>query len=368
MKINVHSERYQRQVLLPEIGEQGQELLADAKVLVVGAGGLGCPVLQYLAAAGVGYIGIADGDVVSLSNLHRQVLYSLEDVEHLKVKAAAKAVHRINPEVEVKQYPFYLHNVLALELLPKYDIVVDCTDNFATRYMLNDACALMQKPLVMAALTQWEGQLAVLHAGANGTAGINYRDIFPEPPGEHEVPNCAQAGVLGVLPGIIGTLQAAEVIKYLTGVGALLSKGMLHFDLKTGSSWIMEVAPSASRTGPADRQAFLLTNYEWYCGARDVAEIGSRELPTLMEQGAVFVDVRELQERPELPVPHQRLPLSELRNRSAQVEGKEVVVVCHHGIRSIEAVRLLSQWAPAGQKLYSLKGGIMALSAINQSK
>lgn len=365
--MNVQDERYQRQVLLPEIGIAGQEQLAAARVLVVGAGGLGCPVLQYLAAAGVGYIGIVDGDVVSVSNLHRQVLYSTQEVGQLKVKAAANALHRINAGVHVKQYPFYLHNVLALELLPKYDIVVDCTDNFATRYLLNDACALLQKPLVMAALAQWEGQLAVLHVGGAGS-GLNYRDIFPEPPGEHEVPNCAQAGVLGVLPGILGTMQAAEVIKYLTGVGTLLSNGMLYYDLKKGSSWLMEIKPTQERYHPATREDFLRTNYEWYCGSRDVVEITGRELPALIAANAVFIDVRELNEKPDLPVPHQRVPLSQLRNNPAQVEGKEVVVVCHHGIRSIEAVRLLSQWAPAGQKLYSLKGGIMALSAFTQNK
>lgn len=366
--MNVQDERYQRQVLLPEIGVAGQEKLAAARVLVVGAGGLGCPVLQYLAAAGVGYIGVVDGDVVSVSNLHRQVLYSMQEVGQLKVKAAASALHRINPGVHVKQYPFYLHNVLALELLPKYDIVVDCTDNFATRYLLNDACALLQKPLVMAALAQWEGQLAVLHVAGAAIGGLNYRDIFPEPPGEHEVPNCAQAGVLGVLPGIIGTMQAAEVIKCLTGVGHLLSNGMLHYDLKSGSSWLMKITPNQLGNGPANRETFLRTNYEWYCGARDVVEITGRDLPAMQAAGAVFIDVREPHEKPDLPVPHLRVPLSELRNSSTQVEGKDVVVVCHHGIRSIEAVRLLSQWAPAGQKLYSLKGGIMALAAATQNK
>lgn len=363
--MNVHDERYRRQVALPEIGIAGQERIAAAKVLVVGAGGLGCPVLQYLAAAGVGYIGIADGDVVSLSNLHRQVLYGTGDVGVLKVKVAARMLHRINADIKVKQYPFYLHNVLALELIPKYDVVVDCTDNFATRYLLNDACALLNKPLVMAALSKWEGQLALLHVGADGQRGLDYRDIFPEPPAEHEVPNCADAGVLGVLPGIIGAMQAAEVLKHITGIGGAALAPLVTFDLKTGSSWQMAVAQAGETAGPKTREAFLMTNYEWLCSSRDVVEVGFRELPALIARGAVFVDVRELNEMPVLPVPSQRIPLSQLRKTGAQVAGDEVVVVCHHGVRSIEGVRLLHQCAPAGQKLYSLKGGIMALAALS---
>lgn len=363
MAYPIDTERYQRQLALAEIGRAGQERLAAARVLVVGAGGLGCPVLQYLAAAGVGYIGVVDGDVVGLSNLHRQLLYNTADIGQLKVKAAVQALARINPSVMVKTYPFYLHNVLALELLPKYDIIVDCTDNFPTRYLLNDACALLQKPLVMAALGTWQGQLAVLHAGSGHTQGINYRDLYPTPPEEHEVPNCAQAGVMGVLPGLMGTLQAAEVIKWITGVGKLQNAGMLVWDLKTLDSYTVSVAPAAISSGPADRQAFLLTNYSWYCGARDVAEVSSRDLPRLLAAGAVFIDVRELTETPDLPVAHRRMPLSQLRCQPAQVDGAEVVLVCHQGVRSIEAARILGRHAPAAQKIYSLKGGIMALAA-----
>lgn len=351
-------------MLLPEIGIEGQRKLAAAKVLVIGAGGLGCAALQYLAAAGVGHIGIADGDVVSVSNLHRQILFGTEDAGSLKVQAAATALHRLNPDVKVKTYPFFLHNVLALELLPKYDIVVDGTDNFSARYMLNDACALLKKPLVYASLSQWEGQIGVLHVAVENKSGINYRDIFPEPPGSAEVPNCAQAGVIGVLPGIMGTMQAAEVIKWITGAGKLLDNGILHFSLKTGTTWLMKVTPQENKEAPADKDQFLMTNYEWMCGTQDVVEIGAKDLVEKITAGALFVDVREITERPELPVAHQRLPLSELRKKKVQLEGREVVLVCHLGIRSIEAARILSQWAPAGQKLYSLKGGIMALAGV----
>lgn len=369
MKTPEYTERYQKQMLLPEIGAAGQQKLASAKVLVVGAGGLGCPVLQYLAAAGVGRIGIVDGDVVEVSNLHRQILYGPESVGTLKVKAASAAVRRLNSDVTVKEYPFYLHNVLALKLLPKYDIVVDGTDNFATRYMLNDACSLMQKPLVYAALASWDGQLALLHVPSReGQRGLNYRDIFPTPPGEAEVPNCAQAGVLGVLPGIVGAMQAAEVIKWITGAGQLLNTAVLTYSLKTASAWMMQVEPAATAAGPVDLNAFLLTNYEWLCGVRDVAEISAKELPHKIAANVTFVDVRELHEKPELPVPHQRMPLSELRKKQVQLEGAEVIAVCHHGIRSLEAVRILSQSAPAGQKIYSLKGGILAMSNLYSNK
>lgn len=362
--MSVNKERYARQIALPEIGLQGQQALANAKVLVVGAGGLGCPVLQYLAAAGVGKIGIVDGDRVDLSNLHRQVLFGVDDIGDLKVKAAAAAIQRINPEINVKEYPFFLHNVLALKLLPKYDIIVDGTDNFATRYLLNDACALLQKPLVFAALSQWEAQLGVLHVPLeNGTRGINYRDIFPAPPAPEEVMNCAQAGVLGVLPGIIGTMQAAEVIKLITGAGNLLNNEVLIYNVKKATQYSLKINRVEGVQVPQDERDFLQTNYEWLCGGGEVREISARDVGQMISNGAVFVDVRELDETPDLPVPHQRIPLSQLRREKFQVEGKDVVVVCHMGVRSLEAVRLMNQWAPAGQKLYSLKGGIMALAA-----
>ncbi|MBD0294073.1 MAG: HesA/MoeB/ThiF family protein, partial [Flavisolibacter sp.] len=218
MVSNEHNERYQRQVILQEFGEAGQQKLLQAKVLVIGAGGLGCPVLQYLAAAGVGVVGIADDDIVSLTNLHRQVLYSMSDIGKSKVERAAAILRQLNPDIEIIPYHLRLTNKNALDIITAYDIVVDATDNFPTRYLLNDACVLLSKPLIYGAVSKFEGQVAVFNGvGSSGEKSVNYRDLFPVPPQEDEVPNCAEAGVLGVLPGIIGSLQAGEVIKLITG-------------------------------------------------------------------------------------------------------------------------------------------------------
>ncbi len=196
-------------MLLKEIGESGQQKLLQAKVLVVGAGGLGCPVLQYLAAAGVGKLGIVDDDIVSLTNLHRQVLYNTSDIGFAKTERAAAALRSLNPDIEIIPYNLRLTNQNALDIINNYDIVVDGTDNFSSRYMINDACVLLKKPLVYAAISRFEGQVAVFNYIDNDNEKpVNYRDLFPIPPAEDEAMNCAVAGVLGVLTGIIGSMQA----------------------------------------------------------------------------------------------------------------------------------------------------------------
>src|SRR6266498_4667320 len=210
-------ERYQRQIILPEFGEEGQQKLLKAKVLVIGAGGLGCPILQYLAAAGIGIIGIMDDDVVALNNLHRQVLYSVNDIGSSKAYRAANILSQLNPKIKIIPYNERLTVQNALSLFNEFDIIIDGTDNFSTRYMINDACVLLNKPLVYGAISQFEGQVSVFRN--KNEENVNYRDIFPDPPREGEVLNCAEAGVLGVLPGIIGTMMANETIKLITGIG-----------------------------------------------------------------------------------------------------------------------------------------------------
>jgi adenylyltransferase/sulfurtransferase len=221
-------ERYHRQIILPEFGEIGQQKLLKAKVLVIGAGGLGCPALQYLTAAGIGTIGIVDDDVVSLNNLHRQVLYSVNDIGLSKAERAAHILEQLNPDINIIAYNERLENQNAITLFHDFDIVVDGTDNFSTRYMINDACVLLNKPLVYGAISLFEGQVSVFRN--QNADDVNYRDIFPDPPKEGEVLNCAEAGVLGVLPGIIGTMMANETIKLLTGIGDSLINQLLTYN------------------------------------------------------------------------------------------------------------------------------------------
>jgi adenylyltransferase/sulfurtransferase len=232
-------ERYQRQMLLPELGFAGQQRLLAARVLVIGAGGLGCPVLQYLAAAGVGTIGIIDDDTVSMSNLHRQILYTVADIGRPKAIVAAERLQQMNPDIIIQPFLDRLDIEKALELFPLYDLVVDGSDNFPTRYVVNDICAIVNKPLVYGAISQFEGQVAVFNCPGKTGRSVNYRDLFPHPPAPGEVRSCAEAGVIGVLPGIIGTLQANEVIKLITGIGSPLINQVLIYSALTNKQHII---------------------------------------------------------------------------------------------------------------------------------
>ncbi|NKB83184.1 molybdopterin-synthase adenylyltransferase MoeB [Brucella grignonensis] len=226
-------ERYARHIVLPEIGGPGQQMLKAARVLVVGAGGLGAPVLQYLAAAGIGTLGLVDDDAVSLSNLQRQVIHDTESVGQAKVDSAKASIARINPHVKVETHPLRLNGENAQALISDYDVVVDGSDNFTTRYALADAAALAQRPLVTGAMGRFDGTVTVLMPYANGADGNpnpSYRDLFPDMPPPGSVPTCAEAGVLGVLPGVIGSLQAMEVIKLVTGIGEPLVGRLLLYN------------------------------------------------------------------------------------------------------------------------------------------
>ena len=224
-------ERYGRQMTIPTFGVAGQQKLQSAKVLMIGAGGLGCPVLQYLVAAGVGKVGIVDHDLVSLSNLHRQVLYRTEDIGKPKATVAKSTLERLNPEVEIVALADQVNSENIVDILSDYDLILDGTDNFEARYLISDACVALQKTLIFGAVSQFEGQVAVFNAlQKDGTRGANYRDVFPDPPGENEVRNCAEAGVLGVLPGIIGAMMANEAIKWITGVGQPMSNRILTYN------------------------------------------------------------------------------------------------------------------------------------------
>jgi adenylyltransferase/sulfurtransferase len=366
MENNHPYERYQRQVILKGFGETGQAKLLQAKVLVIGAGGLGCPALLYLAAAGIGTIGIVDDDLVQLNNLHRQVLYTVDDIGKSKAEKAAEKLSRINPGIRIITYGDRLTVKNAFAIISDFDIVIDGTDNFASRYLINDACVLMEKTLVYGAVSTYEGQVAVFNKKDQNQLAVSYRDLFPDPPQQHEVQNCAEAGVLGVLPGLIGTMQANETIKLLVGIGEPLINRILTYNSLTNESYQMIIPPNAAATSriPADRQAFENTDYEWLCGSIDPSrfeiDLDSFEL-LLAEGGIAVIDVREQDEMPTLhEIQHQRIPLGDLENHFDIIRNRSVVTLCQTGARSLQAAKKLKNFFGSAKQVYSLRGGILA--------
>ncbi|MBA4138901.1 MAG: molybdopterin-synthase adenylyltransferase MoeB [Segetibacter sp.] len=356
-------ERYNRQMILPQFGEEGQHKLFNAKILVVGAGGLGCPVLQYLTAAGVGEIGIIDDDIISLSNLHRQILYATDDLNKYKTEVAADKLKRLNPSVTFHVFTESLTNSNAIEIISRFDIVADGTDNFAARYVINDACVLLQKPFVSAAISRFEGQVAVFNVYTASGFSVNYRDLFPTPP-THTL-NCEEAGVLGTLPGIAGSLQANEVIKMITGIGEPLINRLLTFNALNNSFYQLDIVPDEEgrKLIPANIEAFLDMDYEVLCSAsshQDV-DITVEQLKELQQKEKVTIlDVREMNEVPTIVEDHIRVPLRLLKNKPPLVTTNTIVAVCHMGIRSAEAVKILKEIYGSTRKIYNLEGGILS--------
>lgn len=365
---NFHT-RYNRQIILKGFGVAAQQKLADAKVLVVGAGGLGCPAVQYLVAAGVGTVGLVDDDTVSLSNLHRQVLYTTDDVGQPKALIAAERLRRMNPDVTVVPHNIRLEASNALDILKEYDVVVDGTDNFASRYLINDACVLLGKPLVYGAVSQYEGQVAVFNVANEEGAAVHYRHLFPEPPKHGEVANCAEAGVLGVLPGIIGAMQATEAIKLLTGIGEPLTNRLLTYNALTQETYALQLAHHNLPDGlmPTTPEAFLQTDYEAACGAKPfgVVEIDAEEFHRLRQQpSSTVIDVRETGEKPSLNgLPHRQLPMSVFEEEMSGIKEETVLLVCQHGIRSLHAAEMLQESSANAKRIFSLKGGVAKWAA-----
>jgi molybdopterin/thiamine biosynthesis adenylyltransferase/rhodanese-related sulfurtransferase len=358
-------DRYHRQIILKDFGEPGQQKLFSAKVLVVGAGGLGCPALQYLAAAGVGTLGIIDGDMVDLSNLHRQILYSVHDIGFPKAEKAAEKLRQLNPEITIKAYGERLNNQNAFSIIREYDIIIDGSDNFATRYMINDACVILNKPIIHGSVSQFQGQIAILNYRMNDAGEpVNYRDLFPKPPKEDEVPNCAEAGVLGVLPGIIGTMQANETIKLITGVGHPLINRIITFNALNNEFYELElsVRPGTRSLIPVDEEAFRKTDYEWLCSSADTElEIDPHSLEILLSQQNIdIIDVRDINEMPEIEeFTTFRIPLKELPGNSSLIKSDTVVIICQTGNRSLQAAKQLKSVFGESKKVLSLKGGII---------
>ncbi|HTB52166.1 MAG TPA: HesA/MoeB/ThiF family protein [Ferruginibacter sp.] len=350
-------ERYQRQLLLKGFGETGQQKLQDAKVLVIGAGGLGCPALQYLTAAGVGTIGIVDDDIVSLDNLHRQILYTTNDIGSAKVVMAAFALEQLNFDIDIIPYNTRLTNQNAIEIITPYDIVIDGTDNFATRYLVNDACVVLNKVLVYGAISQFEGQVAIFNYGTNAT---NYRDLFPTP--DNTILNCEELGVLGVLPGIIGSMMANETIKLITGIGQPLVNTLLTFNALTNQSHQFTISPreETAKFIPANEQAFSEMNYELFCSANNSFDIDANRFDELLnDTNVAIVDVREVGELPLLDFKNVPVPLSQLTQSVYKLNKDTIVLVCQTGKRSTQAAQILLNHFGTTKKIHSLQGGIV---------
>jgi adenylyltransferase/sulfurtransferase len=346
-------ERYSRHLVIPEVGIEGQQKLKLAKVLMIGAGGLGSPVGMYLAAAGVGKLGIVDFDKVSFSNLQRQIIFSTEDIGKSKASLAAERLSSINPNVEIKIYDTKLTKDNALEIIKDYDIVADGSDNFATKYLVNDACVLLGKPFVSASILRFEGQVSFF----NPKTGPCYRCLYPEPPAKGDVPTCEEGGVLGVLPGIIGSIQANEVIKYIIGKGSLLMGRLLMLDaLNMRFREIkFEKNPDCPACGENPTIKGLI-DYEEFCNnikaenmtSNTQMEITAEELKQKMDQSEDFflLDVRESFEVQIASIGGNLIPLGELSGRINELpvdKNKELIVYCRTDNRSHYAVEFLRQ-------------------------
>lgn len=357
--------RYSRHLIMPEITAQGQRRLKAARVLCIGAGGLGSPAALYLAAAGVGTIGLVDFDEVDLSNLQRQILHGTKDVGRHKLESARDRLADVNPEINLELHRVRFSSDNAQEIVSRYDIVVDGSDNFATRYLSNDVCVFARKPNVYGSVFRFEGQTTVF---APHLGGPCYRCLFPEPPPPDSVPNCAQAGVLGVLPGIIGTLQAIETIKLIVGIGEPLIGRLLHVDaLKMKFRELNLRRDTACPVCGENPTLFAPIDYEQFCGAgapETVPAISARELKRRLDarEPLQLIDVRELFEHEIARIDGAKLiPLMELAERTDELERElPIVIHCHSGQRSARAVRLLRHLG--FPNVYNLEGGIDAWS------
>ena len=362
----MRNERYERHYVLQGFGEAGQQKLQAARVLVVGAGGLGCPSLQYLAAAGVGHIGIIDDDRIDLSNLHRQVLYDTADICQAKAEVAARKLRLQNPDIDIAYWVDQLHSTNAAELLQSYDVILDCTDNFAARYLLCDACYLLDKPLIFGAIYQYEGQLAVFNVVDNQGVKTSYRHLFPRAPSPLEAPDCNAAGVLGVLPGMIGILQATEAIKLLTGIGVVLINKLMTVSILDYNTFTFDVPPAdrESSSYPQTLEALKDFDYINYCTSAtgQIQTISVEELITQWDAtDLLLVDVRELDELPRLPVPHLSIPLAALPAQLEQINSVRVIFICQSGKRSLTAAQYFQEQADSNQQVFHVDGGMMAL-------
>jgi sulfur-carrier protein adenylyltransferase/sulfurtransferase len=358
--------RYSRHLIMPEVGAEGQRRLNEARVLCIGAGGLGSPIALYLAAGGVGTIGLVDFDAVDLSNLQRQILHGTKDVGRSKLESARDRLRDLNPKIDVELHETRFTSQNAVALVEPYDIVVDGCDNFPTRYLSSDVCVWARKPNIYGSVFRFEGQATVF---APHLGGPCYRCLFPDPPEPGTIPNCAEAGVLGVLPGMIGLVQAIEAIKLILGTGQSLVGRLLHFDaLKMKFRELnLRRDPQCPVCGE-NPSIFEPIDYEMFCGARidhEIPTISVRDLKRKIDAREPFrlLDVREIFEHEIARIDGAKLiPLREIGARAEELPREEQIIVhCHSGKRSAEAVRLLRE--RGFRNVYNLEGGIDAWSS-----
>jgi len=362
--------RYSRHLIMPEVTLEGQKRLKAASILCIGTGGLGSPIALYLAAAGVGRLGLVDGDVVDFSNLQRQILHGTKDVGRKKLNSARDRIRDINPNVQVDLYDCYFKSENAREIVEPYDIVIDGTDNFPTRYLSNDICVFLKKPNVYGSIFRFDGQVTVF---APNLGGPCYRCLFPEPPPPGMVPSCAEGGVLGVLPGVIGVIQAIEAIKLIVGIGEPLIGKMIQFDALKMKFREFKLRPDPSCPVCGKNPTITeLIDYEQFCGIPEakaaeeeeahVPSISAKELKAKLDRGDKFqlIDVREQYEWDICRIPSAKLiPLGQLPSRMSELDSAdEIVLQCKSGARSARALKLLQE-AGFG-KLYNVEGGITA--------
>lgn len=367
--------RYSRHLILPEVGMAGQKKLRAASVLIIGAGGLGSPISLYLAAAGIGRLGLVDFDVVDRTNLQRQILYGESVVGVPKVEAAAERLRDLNPDVEIETYPTKLTSENALQIMSDYDIIIDGTDNFPTRYLTNDAAVILGKPYIYGSIFRFEGQVSVfLSRPFNGfDRGPCYRCLFPSPPPPGAVPSCAEGGVLGVLPGIVGAIQATEAIKLIVGIGEPLIGKMMLIDTLRMEFRTVKIRRNPNCPVCGDNPTIReLIDYEEFCGLRrgEVPEsddlfITPQELKAKLDAGEplLLLDVREPEELEisEFPYPYKNIPVDDLPERANELDlATDIVIFCRNDMRSRFAAQLLRQLGFTRLKI--LKGGINAWS------
>ncbi|MGY4384479.1 molybdopterin/thiamine biosynthesis adenylyltransferase/rhodanese-related sulfurtransferase [Pedobacter sp. UYP24] len=340
--------RYSRQIILPEIGITGQERLKNAKVLMIGAGGLGCPVLQYLVASGIGELGIVDDDIVDISNLHRQILYGVNDIGGFKAILAKEKLELLNPHTFITAYTARFTSDNATAICGVYDLVIDGSDNFETRYLINDTCVALNKPLVFGAIYKFEGQVSVF----NYQNGPNYRDVFPEAPLLNEVPNCAEIGVLGVLPGIVGTYMANEAIKIICGMGETLSGKLMTMNALDNTTNIFKIGKTHKQVQAKEMNSLIPSGHD---------ELTIDDLNAWVSEFAdeiLLVDVRETYEFEDYNMGGVNIPLYELTDRIAELpQGKKLIFCCYTGQRSKMAIQLIK--ALYKGEMYSLKNGLI---------
>jgi sulfur-carrier protein adenylyltransferase/sulfurtransferase len=350
-----HISRYHRQIILPEIGQKGQDLISGARVLVVGAGALGAAVLLYLVPAGVGTVGVLDFDELELTNLHRQVLYTTADVGSPKAIAATRRLQAMNPEVKIQTHFMRLQVSNALDLIRDYDLVIECSDNFPTKFLVNDACVMLGKPCIIGAAIGFSGQLSVY----NYQNGPTYRCLMPEPPDPLTIPTCANAGVMGMVPGIIGNLQALEAIKIITGKGDVLSGRLLHYEAL--DAVFMEIPIEAN---PANHNITQLTEYEYSCPDFLLKQhtVQPDEFFQFLDDQTEVIAFSDDQEY--LAVGNYKwktIPLYKLPEEMAAIpEEKKVMLVCENGIKNFAALKYLLV-RENNTRAYALKDGLASL-------